>query len=246
VSEFATGLIPRDYSAYPSGYCSVAPAAPDEWLIPENEWEERLREQKANRASLLDLRERYYPTLKSLNQGQHPLCWGFSTTKSGMYLAHSMGDTSLVLSPWWIAGKANGWRNQGGWCTLSLKAAAEIGAVEMQDCPSFSRSYDTSENAAKARTRRVIEWYDGSESRDRNRAIMISAFLIGRAPVLDFNHIGHSMCGCYLESINPLVIYCDNSWGEIDQYGPKGLYKLTGNRAIPDGIVVPRVIAPSE
>jgi len=241
--SFATGLIERDYKQFPSGYCSVAPSAPDSWLVPENEWEERLKEQKANRASLIHAREANYDTLRSLNQNPRPLCWAFSTTKSAMYALHQAGE-KIVLSPWWIAGKANGWKNQGGWCTLSLGALADVGAVLMDDCPDFSRSFDTAANAEKAKKRRAIEWYDGSESRDRNRAIMISAFLLGLSPVLDLNWMAHSMCGCYLESINPLVVYADNSWGAIDQYGPKGLYKLAGNRAIPDGAVVPRIVQP--
>lgn len=239
--SYATGLIERDYKSFPSGYCSVAPSAPDSWLVPESEWEERLKEQKANRASLLDLRNSKYDTLRSLNQGRHPLCWAFSTTKAAMYLAHSMNE-DVVFSPWWTAGKANGWRDQGGWGASSLDALAKSGAVLMSDCPSFSRSYDTAENSAKAKKRLVIEWYDGSEDRDRNRAMMISSFLLGLAPVLDFNDIGHSMCGLVLVSINPLIVDCDNSWDDIDQFGSRGTYRKTGYHAIPDGIVVPRVI----
>lgn len=240
-----SGYIQRDYQSHPSGYLACAPSAPDSWLVPENEWEERLKEQKAQRASLLDLRNRYYDVLKSLNQTTHPLCWGFSTTKACMYTIAKMGELA-VLSPWYIAGKSNGWRNEGGWGAMSLGQVEKGGAVEMIDCPDFNRKYDTPENAAKAKTRRVIEWYDGSEDRDRNRAIMVSAFLLGLAPVLDYNDIGHSMAGCYLESINPFVLLCDNSWGEIDQYGPRGLYKKTGNHAISDGVVVPRVVIPTE
>lgn len=241
--ENATGLIPRDYKSHPSGYQSVAPSAPDDWLIPESEWEERLKEQKANRASLWDLRETYYDILKSLNQTNHPLCWGFSTTKSIMYLLAMMG-TRVVLSPWWIAGMSNGWRNEGGWGAESLKGAADIGAVTMDLCPSFSSKYATAANKSTAAKQRVFEWYDGSENRDRNRHIMISSFLIGVSPVLDYNDISHSMAGCFLESLNPLVIYTDNSWDAIGQYGPKGTYKRTGNQAIPDGIVTPRAIQP--
>lgn len=243
MSTFATGLIPRDYGTHPSGYLACAPSAPDSYIIPENEWEERLREQKAARASMLDLRERYYDMLKSLNQGQHPLCWAFSSTKAAIYAMAKMGADG-VLSPWWTAGVSNGWRNQGGWGAQSTDGLAKIGAVLMSACPDFRSSYDNSTNRALAAKRKVIEWGDGSENRDRNRALMISAFLCGDTPVLDLNWMWHSMCGCYLESINPLVVYTDNSWGEINDFGPKGLYKLTGSKAIPDGLVIPRVILP--
>ena len=71
---------------------------------------------------------------------------------------------------------------------------------------------------------------------------MISAFLMGLPPVLDLNWLGHSMCGCRLVSIDPLVVDADNSWGPINDKGEKGTYRLTGSQAIPDSIVVPRVM----
>ncbi len=78
-----------------------------------------------------------------------------------------------------------------------------------------------------------------------NRKIMVSAFLLNLPCVLDYNWLSHSMAGCYLESINPLVVYTDNSWNVIDQYGPKGTYKLTEEKAIPDNIVVNGVVEAS-
>jgi hypothetical protein len=245
MSEFATGLIERDYSQFPSGYCLAAPSAPDSWIVPENEREERLKEQKANRASLLHLREKYYSILKSLNQGNRPLCWAYSTTKAVMYLLAQSGMPEL-LSAFWTAGIANGWRNQGGWCTLSLDALKNVGAVPAEACPDFSPKYVTADNKALAAKRRVIEWYDGGENRDRNRDIVISACLLGLPFVGDHNNIGHSMAGCYLESLNPLVIGYDNSWSEIDQYGPKGLWLRKGFDATPDGVIVARVIQPAD
>ncbi len=116
----------------------------------------------------------------------------------------------------------------------------------MDACPRFSSSYATAENKALATKRRVIEWWDGSESRDRNRSIMLTAFALGKAPVLDYNDISHSMNGCRLVSIDPLEVWCDNSWDAINQYGPKGVYIRKGRAAIPDGIVVPCVIQPVE
>jgi hypothetical protein len=93
---------------------------------------------------------------------------------------------------------------------------------------------------------KVTEWYDGSDDRDKNRAIMVSSFLLGLPNVLDFNSLSHSMAGCRLVSVKPnLVIDTDNSWGPTDQFGAKGTYRLSGNHAIPDGIVVARVISPS-
>ena len=241
--EFATGLIKRDYAQFPSGCEASAPTAPDSLLVPENEWEERLKEQKANKSSLLDLRNENYAILKSLNQGQHPICWGFSTTKAGMYLAVQMGEP-IVISPWFVAGMADNWRNRGGWNQMSLNTLATLGGPSMDSVPRYDSSLVTQAVKDEAAKTKIFEWWDGTQDRDRNRALMISAFLLGKIPVLDLNWMGHSMCGCFLDSINPLVVYTDNSWGEISQYGPQGLYKLTGAHAIPDGLSIPRAITP--
>ena len=244
-TEFGKGLIPRDYSTHPSGYAAAAQSPTDAMLVPEDEWEERLKEQKANRASLLDLRKAYYSVLKSLDQTHYGLCWAFSTTKAIMYLMAIMNSPKVRLSAWWVAGKIKGWRDQGGWGSESLDFIAANGVPEESFCPYYRSKFDTPETRTNAALHKAIEWWDGSEDRDRNRSIMISAFLLGLPPVLDLNWLGHSMCGCNLESINPLIVNADNSWNEINDFGPDGLYRLTGNKAIPDGIVVPRVSLPS-
>lgn len=242
---FSTGLIIRDYKSFPSGYLACAQTVPENWLVDESEWPERLRQQLATQTSLWDLREEHYPILKSLNQNGFPLCWSFSSTKSAMYLRAAMGEPPLVFSPWWVAGKVVNWQSRGYWGAASLKEIAEEGVPVMSLCPSYRSSYDTPEARANAAFHKVSEWYDGTEDRDQNRRIMISAFLLGLAPVLDFNDISHSMCGCCLKSIDPLEVWCDNSWDDTGQYGPKGIYVRKGRAAIPDGIVVPAAEMPS-
>ncbi len=218
--------------------------APEDWIIPESEWADRLKEQQANQASLWDLREAHYDVLKSLDQDGLGLCWAFSTTKAVMYLRAIMNAMPERLSAWYVAGKVKHWQDQGGWGAESLQQIASAGVPLESLCPSYKSSYDTPAVAADAATRKVIEWYDGTEDRDQNRRIMISSFLLGLPPVLDYNFLSHSMCGCVLKSINPLEVWTDNSWNAIDQYGPKGCYKLTGSKAIPDGVVTPRFSQP--
>ncbi len=241
---YSTGLIPRDYRTHPPGCYSSAPVAPSDWLVPESEWADRLKEQVANQASLWDLREANYDVLKSLDQDGLGLCWAFSSTKATMYTRVIAGAAPLRLSAWWVAGMVKGWRDEGGWGAESLDQIRTAGVPTEALCPAYKSSYATPAVAADASTRKVIEWYDGTEDRDQNRRIMISAFLLGLAPVLDYNWLSHSMCGCKLVSIDPLEVWTDNSWNDISQYGPKGCYKLTGSKAIPDGIVVPRVSQP--
>ncbi len=235
----SSGLIQRDFKAFPPGYLSAAPVFSGALIMPENQWAGALAQQQADQSSMFDLRTAYYEFLKSLDQDGLGLCWAFSTTKAMMYCLAIMGVPLHILSAWWVAGTVKGWADQGGWCSESLAKIASAGVPLMSLCPSYKSSYNTAATQADAATRKVTEWWDGTEDRDQNRRIMITAFLLGMVPVLDFNWWGHSVCGCRLVSLNPLTIDIDNSWGE--SAGDKGIYRLTGDHAIPDNIVVPRV-----
>lgn len=239
------GLIPRNYRSHPTGYLAAAPAYPSSLLIDEAEWPERLKEQQAKKSSLYDLRNAYYDVLKSLNQNGYGLCWAFSSTKASMYARVLAGLVPFRLAAYWVAGQVKRWRDEGGWGAESLSLIAKSGVPQESFCPNYSSRNDTQEAAANASLHKMQEWYDGSESRDLNRKIMVSSYLLNLPNVKDYNHLGHSMAGCYLESIKPLIVYCDNSWGEIDQFGPRGLYKLTEEEAIPDNIVVAAVTSAS-
>jgi hypothetical protein len=170
-------------------------------------------------------------------------CWAFSSTKAAMYMRARANETDVKLSAWWVAGKVKGWADQGGWGAESTGEIATAGVPSYDLCPAYKSSYDTPDTQANAALHRTLLWYDGSQDRDANRAIMISAFLLGLAPVLDFNWLSHSMCGCRVVSLNPLTIDCDNSWGM--NAGNQGLYQITGDKAIPDGVCVPMVTMPS-
>lgn len=173
-------------------------------------------------------------------------CWAFSTTKSVMYLRAAMGEPGLRLSAWMVASIIKNYRDEGGWGAESLEFWAKSGGATLDEWPQgkVDRQYDTPAMRTAALARRVTEWWDGTDDRSQNTRIMISAFLMGLAPVLDFNWWGHSVCGCRLVTLNPLTIDIDNSWGE--SAGERGIYRLQGSKAIPDGIVVPRVATPTQ
>ena len=241
------GLIPRNYSTAPPGCYSVAPVMSDATLIPENEWASRLKDQQQSGTDLFSLRELYYDFLQSLDQDGYGYCWMFSTVKAVMYaMARAQGGlgTNDRLSAWMGASIIKNYRDQGGWGAESLEFIAKNGIATLQEWPqgaagNGARKYDTPEMRANAAKRKVTEWWDGTDSRDQNRKIMVTAFLLGVAPVLDFNWWSHSVCGCRLVSLNPLTIDIDNSWSP--SAGTKGIFRLTGSKAIPDSIVVPRV-----
>lgn len=239
---YSTGLIPRDYSRHPVGCYEFAPAFPDEELIPESEWQGLLDEMRRTKSGLLDLREANYETLRSLDQDGLGLCWAFSSTKAVMYLRMLMNQPPLRLSAWWVAGKVVNWRDQGYWGSASLKQIVDAGVPAESFCPGYRSSYDTQATRDNARLHRVTEWWDGS-SDPRVAQKQLISMLLKRVPcVVDLNDMGHSMCAIDIASLNPITIVYDNSWGE---QGDRGLYRGTGARARPDGLVIPRVTLPS-
>lgn len=240
---FSTGLIPRNYGTHPVGYHAFAPAMPDNVLIDESEWADRLNENRKNKSGLLDLREANYDVLKSLDQDGLGLCWNFSSTKAVMYLRVRMGQAPIRLSGWWGAGIINSWRDRGGWGAASLKLIVERGVPAEQFCPEYKSKYDTTETQANAELHKVTEWWDGSDDPRTATKQCVSMLLQSIPCVVDLNDMGHSMCAIDIESLNPLKIIYDNSWG--DSGGNKGLYVGSGARARPDGLVVPRVTIPT-
>jgi hypothetical protein len=238
----ATGLIPRDYSTHPVGCYAFAPEFPDSELVPESEWADRLKENRDTKSGLLDLRTDHYDVLKSLDQNGFGLCWAFSSTKAVMYLRALMNEPPERLSAWYVAGQIKGWRDEGGWGAASLEFIVKNGVPAMEKCPKYSRSAVAADAADNAKLHAVTEWWDGSDDPRLAQKQLIS-MLLKRVPcVVDLNDMGHSMCAIDVESLNPVKIIYDNSWGE---QGDRGLYVGQGARARPDGLVIPRVSVPS-
>lgn len=238
----ATGLIPRNYSTHPVGCYAFAPAFPESELVPENEWADRLAENRRTKSGLLDLRDAHYDVLRSLDQDGLGLCWAFSTTKAVMYTRAVMNEPPVVLSAWYVAGRIKNWRDEGGWGAASLDFVVNDGVPALSLCPEYRSRYDTAETRANAALHKVTEWWDGSDDPRLAQKQLVS-MLLKRVPcVVDLNDMGHSMCAIDIASLNPLRIIYDNSWGE---QGDRGLYFGQGARARPDGLVVPRVSVPS-
>lgn len=238
----STGLIPRNYKTHPPGYQVGTTVFPTENLIDKSEWADRLNEQKKNKATLLDIREAHYDTLKSLDQDGLGLCWAFSTTKAVMYLRQLMGVTPIRLSAWYVAGVIKGWRDQGGWGAASLAQVVKGGVPAESYCPSYHSKFDTPETQANAALHEVTEWWDGVDDPDLNTKICVSMLLQTTPCVVDLNDMGHSMC-CVGFEVSPFALIFDNSWGTNGD--PLGLYRGTGARARPDGLVIPRVSLPT-
>lgn len=234
----STGGIPRNFKTHPVGCYAEAPAFPDSELIPEDQWADRWNEKMKNQSSLLHIRQDNYDLLQSLFQNGKGLCWAFSTTKAAMYIRKLMGEPDLRFSGWYTAGIVKGWADEGGWGAESLAQGAKNGFATLDEVPSYSSQYATADIAAKAAQRRITEWWDGSDSPSLAQKQAISMLLNDIPCVVDLNVMSHSMC-CVWFTLNPITFIYDNSWGE---QGDHGLYKGQGAYAMPDGLVIPRVL----
>lgn len=230
------GLIARDFSAEPLGFCAQAWAAD----VPENEWEDRIAAMESIGATNRDLkRDR---NIASLNQGSTNYCWANAPIQALHYLQARTGSTVRRFSPASVAAPINGFKNQGGWGNQALKRIIDHGCNTVEEWPAnaIDRKYLTAANAESARRNRVTEWYDLPPKDFRALA---SALLLGHTVAIGLNWWGHEVLAIDLAiKDGKYVVIIDNSWGE--NWGDGGLGILTRQKATPDDAVSPRVLTP--
>jgi len=240
-----TGLIARDYSAFPLGY--YAQAVPFTLpLIPEHEWEERLKDQIAAKAQLSNIRDmgNFGQRIPSTDQGKQGYCWAFSTVNCCLLLRAANNQPYIGLSAYAVACLIKNYKDEGGWCQLSLAFLAERGVPSYDYWPPQSKDpkNDNPETWINAKKHTVSEWYDLDP---RNmRAQMVTCLLMGIPVAGDFQWAQHSVCVCDLVSIRPFRIRFWNSWS--DQWGTDGMGIAEEDKAIPNGACAPRNIYASK
>ena len=232
------GLIPRDYTSHPVGY-NAKPF--DLALIPESEWADRLAEQIRDKAQLHDVRNaglNGHP-IPSGDQNGQGYCWAYSTGSALMLTRAKQGEPYVELSPHAVAWVIKGGRDQGGWGAESLEFVAANGMPSSASWPLRSmdgKKYNTAAMRADAAKQRISEWMDIPP---RSKPHLVTCLLLGIPVVSDFNWWGHSVCSMSLLSLNPFRTTIWNSWG--DRWGDNGAGILEGSKAIPDGMICPRV-----
>jgi hypothetical protein len=241
------GLVPRDYNLYPQEFMG----SPDEMdVIPESEWDARFDEQEATESSLEHIYLRGgQPAFTNLDQNGDGYCWAYSTGHALM-LTRLRDNLPLVrLNPHATAAIIKGGRDEGGWCGLSGKWAAQNGYAEEGTGPgqwplqSRDLRYDTPalrQEMAKHKT--TEEWRDLTKQ-DWNQTMKAKqlatcGFLNIPAPS-DFNWWGHSVCQVRWVRIErgswgPLIL---NSWKNWGRYG---LAVLRGSQATANNAIAIR------
>ncbi len=237
------GLIPRDYTTHPVG-CYAAAKPFDIPLIPESEWAGRLAAQIAAKAQLSDVRNRGMggKPIPSRDQDGKGYCWAHSSTSAALIVRALDNQPYADLSAFAVACIIKGYRDQGGWGAESLEWIAENGIPTSQFWPqqSMDRKNDNPEMRANAKLHRFTEWMD---LEPKNKSQLVTCLLLGIPVVSDFNWWSHSVCTIDLVSLEPFQTRIWNSWK--DSWGENGTGLLEGNKAIPDGMIAPRVMTAS-
>lgn len=233
------GCIPRDYAQFPVGYlmCAKPFNIP---LIPPDKQQVIFDAQVANKARLSDIRNvgANGKPIPSRDQNGKGYCWFHSGTSAALLSRARDGEPYVDLSAYAGACIIKGYRDEGGMGSEGVEWVAENGIPSSQYWPqqSMSRSNDTPAMRANAAMHKWTDWIDLDP---RNIQQLITCLLYNIPVVCDFNWWGHSVCGMDVVSLNPFSLRIWNSWG--DSWSENGTGILTGNKAIPDAMIAPKL-----
>jgi hypothetical protein len=240
-----------DPSFIDSGIRGEMKALPSEIkIIPHSEWDARIDEQEEQKSSLEHIRATMADGKKhvSLDQNGQGFCWAYSTGQSLIYARGAAHMPYRRFSPHAVACKIKGFRDEGGWCGLSMKFAKETGYPTENEWPqkSMSRQYDNAETWKIAADYKVTEDFVDLTQQvyDQNLTFdQVATCLLNNIPVVvDFNWWSHSVLAIRLIRIErgSFGLRIQNSWS--DGWGNDGLGDLQGTRSIPNGAVATRVV----
>ncbi len=243
----ARGGIPRDYSAYPVGYLACAKPF-DLTLKTDDEIEADIIRKNAENSWLDCVRDKgnFGQRIPSRDQNGKGYCWKHSGTSANLLVRARDNMPYVDLSAYAGACMIKNFRDEGGWGSEGVDWCADKGDPSSQFWPqqSMSRANDNPATWANAALHKIVEWMDGDP---RNIRQLATALCNDLPVVTDFNWWSHSVCACRLIAWGPngknLRIRIWNSWG--DSWKAAGMGDLEGSQAIPDGIVVPRVLVAS-
>jgi hypothetical protein len=252
----ASGYIPRDHFENPLGsYAGSAPLPPG-FLIPRDEWKERIEEMERTKTRVSDLLLRAPD--EWLNQYNTNYCWCYAVIHAVMIARFLAGFPWERLSPYSVACIIKNFQNRGGWGSQAIAQIVKTGIASEKfwpmETPSMGQSAKDRANKAAifqgrqylepsredAAKRKVELFYDLG---DRKWDAKMSC-LLRRLPVASgYSWMGHEMC-----SIDPVILpNGDVGCLDMDHYGSNGKYNrrvMSSSRGNADDAVVPVISAP--
>lgn len=179
-------------------------------------------------------------------QRKTPLCWGFGTVTGCEYVNLRQNQKYISLSPASVCGPVTNWRYRGGWAKEAIEQIASSGIApsEMMPDTAMERSRYTPAVQAEAMKRRCQEWWKltpGHVDPERCRDEVISCLIRMYPVAAELPWWGHLVC-----FVDPVIVdgkvgvKFENSWDVT--WGDNGYGTLTGQRMLPQGAVVPRVM----
>lgn len=175
-------------------------------------------------------------------------CWNHSGTAGAQIIRAVQGLPYVPLSAFAACAIINGFQDGGGWGSAGLQFGMKRGYPSQAKWPqgSIARQYDNPETWADAAKYKVTEGVidlDGEIAWQNLTFQAVASLLLSRIPVVtDFMWWGHSVLALDLVKLadGKYGIRILNSWG--DTWETNGMTVLTGQKAIPDGAVAPRVL----
>ncbi len=205
-------------------------------LIPESEWDDRIRQKEKDRSRLKDFALDMGLTV--LDQNGTNYCWINAPTFCCMVTRLQETGQAIRLSPASVGAPIKNFRNQGGWGSQGLDYMRKNGINLQGDWPAnaINRSYYTEENRQKAKANIVLEYYYL-----KNWQEMASCILAGIPVGAGYNWWSHEVTGMdILKGSHDLIIA--DSWST--SYGDRGYGVLKGSRKYPDDAVAITAMMP--
>lgn len=231
-----SGYVPRDWIRHPYG--SMPYTAPFPYpIIPEDEWPERIREGEAKGLFLKHLLD-MDPRIPAKDQGRSSTCWAQCAVRAAEAEFRRQGYEWVDLSPGFVAGPPNNYRDIGGWPGDAVEFMATTGVCLSTLHDPNDATHRASEAAyADAKRRKVLEWIDVGQ---RDFAQQMTLLLMGKGYPAGYSHMRHAMFACAPVQLGRRLfgVVNMNSWAEANRY-----MVLSGSKAVADDAICPTVVS---
>lgn len=231
-----------DLSSRPHGYAygGVAEPFPADLLIPESEWQARIKEMEERKSRISDIC--IQGDLPCKDQNGTSQCWVNAPTHCIEIIRLVQNQEKVILSPSSVGGPVKNFRDPGGWGKEALEYGMAHGWCPVDKWPAnaINRQYWTEENKQLALKYRQTEWW---ELRPRNTAELISCLLRRMPTAVGLNWWSHEVTYCDPVWLDGTVVCrIRNSWGmNWPSANAGGWSILQGSKMLPDDACAPRV-----